>query len=63
MSDGKSCVVVEIRTGESLEIGQGEISIELIKKSGQQARLRIVAPQAIHIERKPVLPVDASMAT
>lgn len=63
MSADKSCVVVEIRTGECLDIGNGEISVELIKKSGQQARLRIVAPSDLHIKRKPGLPVVASMAT
>lgn len=63
MSGDKSCVVIEIRTGESLDIGNGEISIELIRKSGQQARLRIVAPTEIKIERKSALPVVASMAT
>lgn len=63
MSGDKSCVVIEIRTGESLDIGNGEISIELIRKSGQQARLRIVAPTKIKIERMAALPVVASMAT
>lgn len=63
MSPEKSCMVVEIRAGESLDIGHGEISIELVKKSGQQARLRIVAPSDIKIERKAVLPVVTSMAT
>jgi sRNA-binding carbon storage regulator CsrA len=63
MTGDKSCVVVEIRAGESLDIGNGEISVELIKKSGQQARLRIVAPHDVHIERKPASPVVASMAT
>lgn len=63
MSPEKSCMVVEIRAGESLDIGHGEISIELVKKSGQQARLRIVAPSGIKIERKAVLPVVTSMAT
>lgn len=63
MTGDKSCVVVEIRAGESLDFGNGEISVELIKKSGQQARLRIVAPNDIKIERKPALCNVASMAT
>lgn len=63
MADNKSCMVVEIRAGESLEIDHGKISIELIKKSGQQARLRIVAHHDIKIERMDVSPVVASMAT
>lgn len=62
MTPNKSRMVVEIRAGEILDIG-GEISIELVKKSGQQARLCIVASPDIKIERKAEQVVVTSMAT
>lgn len=59
-------MIIDVRPGERLSISTGhEVSIELVKKSGQLARLRVSAPIGVLIEKKsglsPVCDV-ASMA-
>lgn len=50
MSDTASSLTIEIRTGDSLRISSGaDVSIELIHKSGQSARLRVTAPRDVKI--------------
>lgn len=45
-------LIVDVRPGERLSISSGsEVSIELVKKSGQLARLRVSAPRDVKIER------------
>ena len=52
MLDHTPGLVVDIRCGEVLNIANGEISIELVKKSGQAARLRVVAPIGVAIKKE-----------
>lgn len=44
--------VHEIKVGDSIALDQGRIQITLEAKSGQRARLRIVAPPAVEIGAK-----------
>jgi hypothetical protein len=53
--------VVEVKVGESVSLDCGRIRITLEAKSGQRARLRIVAPPAVEIgdrQRDGEPPVD-----
>lgn len=55
MNDGKSAnkgsagVVMDVRVGQSLLIGNVRVTVE--KKDGQRARLRVVADKGIVIRR------------
>jgi sRNA-binding carbon storage regulator CsrA len=49
--DKPPSLVVEVRPGEVLDLG-GTIQVELLKKSGNAARLRVVAPREVKIERR-----------
>lgn len=52
MSDALSHLTVDVRPGETLEISSGQnVSIELVQKSGQLARLRVTAPKDVRIEK------------
>lgn len=60
MSD-RSSLMIDVRPGEKISISSGqEVSIELVQKSGQLARLRVTAPKDVKIEKdstkKQVLP-------
>ena len=62
MSGNVTNLILDVRTGEVLKIsGNDVVHIELKKKSGQLARLRITAPADCKIE-KCSRPDDASMA-
>jgi hypothetical protein len=51
MSDTSS-LTIDVRPGEKLNISSGaEISVELLQKSGQLARLRITASRDVKIEK------------
>jgi len=54
-------MIVDVRPGERVALSGG-VSVELVKKSGQLARLRITAPQDVKIEKKAVDCGVASMA-
>jgi hypothetical protein len=43
--------VWDIRPGEQLLIGGRKVSVELIHKSGQLARLQVIAPPDVSIEK------------
>ena len=48
----QSHLIVDVRPGDLLSISSGQnVSIELVKKSGQLARLRVSAPGDVAIER------------
>lgn len=42
----------DLKVGESLAIGNGEVFVTLQKKSGQLARLRVDAPLDMRVEVK-----------
>lgn len=59
-SDGMSTLTVDVSVGDQLVIGE-TVVVELLKKSGRNARLRLVAPREVAIRRTP-LPISPSMA-
>lgn len=64
MAADRSSLTIEVRAGDRLSISSAhEILIELIEKSGKQARLRITAPRDVKIEKTAAAQVVASMAT
>lgn len=46
-----SSLVIDVRPGERLVVAGG-VTVELVQKSGQLARLRVTAPRDVKIERK-----------
>lgn len=42
---------IDLRVGESVRFNDGQISITLLEKSGQRARLDIVADPSVTIEQ------------
>lgn len=59
-SDGRSTLTVDVTVGDQLAIGESVV-VELLQKSGRNARLRIVAPRDVEIRRTPLL-ISPSMA-
>jgi sRNA-binding carbon storage regulator CsrA len=59
-SDGRSTLTVDVAVGDQLVIGESVV-VELLQKSGRNARLRLVAPREVEIRRAP-LPASPSMA-
>lgn len=47
--DASTALTMDLRAGERMLIG--DVAVELIHKSGQLARLRIVAPQNTSIKK------------
>lgn len=45
-----SSLVIDVRPGERLVVAS--VTVELVQKSGQLARLRVTAPRDVKIERK-----------
>lgn len=50
MSAEVSILTLDVRIGERLDIGS-RVRVEVLKKSGQSARLRISAPREERIQR------------
>ena len=48
---GDSCLVLDVRPGEQLSFDEARVNVELIHKSGQIARLRVVAPRGMKVEK------------
>lgn len=46
-----SSLILEVRPGESITIAGQRITIELVQKSGQVARLKVTAPRDVKIEK------------
>ena len=46
-----SSLILEVRPGESISIAGQCITIELIQKSGQVARLKVTAPRDMKISK------------
>lgn len=58
----RSSLIVDVRPGERLSISSGDdVQVELVKKSGQLARLRVTASRDVRIEKKPLDSPVASM--
>ena len=47
----KSSLTIELKPGEALTLS-GEVTVELLRKSGRLARLKVTAPQDVLIGKK-----------
>ena len=63
MSDGQSSLIVDVRPGDRLSIAGQDVSIELLKKSGQLARLRVTAPVDVKIDKYPAEAGNGAVAS
>lgn len=45
-------LVLDLRPGECLNLDGARIRVELLHKSGQLARLRVIAPREVKIEKE-----------
>jgi sRNA-binding carbon storage regulator CsrA len=54
-------MTVDVAVGERLFIGDSVV-VEVVAKSGQQARLRVLAPREDRIDRRPAGELQTSMA-
>lgn len=52
LAETQSSMHLDIHVGEALLIDDGRISVELEAKSGKIARLRVVSPRNMTVERK-----------
>lgn len=52
----QSGLVLDMRPGECLSLDGARIKVELLHKSGQLARLRVVAPRDVTIEKEAAVP-------
>ncbi len=52
MKSKLSSLIIDVRPGERLDLS-GIVTVELVQKSGQLARLRVTAPREVSIEKKP----------
>jgi hypothetical protein len=51
-SNRPTSMIVDVRPGESLELQGGLVTVELLHKSGQLARLRVTAPPEVSIRKQ-----------
>ena len=54
-----SSLIIDVRPGETLALS-GIVTVELIQKSGQLARLRVTAPREVKIEKRAAGEVDSA---
>lgn len=47
-----SSLIIDVRPGERLALSDA-VTVELVQKSGQLARLRVTAPREVKIEKQP----------
>ena len=52
LAETQSSIHLDIHVGEALLIDDGRISVELEAKSGKIARLRVVSPRDMTVERR-----------
>lgn len=54
MADTKpTSMIVDVRPGDRLDLQGGLVTVELVQKSGQLARLRVTAPREVKIKKIP----------
>jgi hypothetical protein len=44
-------MIVDVRPGDRLDLQGGLVTVELVQKSGQLARLRVTAPREVAIKK------------
>jgi sRNA-binding carbon storage regulator CsrA len=48
---GTACLVLDIKLGDRVLIGGNLVTIELLQKSGQLARLKVTAPAEVSVKK------------
>lgn len=52
MADTKpTSMIVDVKPGDRLDLQGGLVTVELVQKSGQLARLRVTAPREVAIKK------------
>lgn len=51
MTENQSCLVIDLKPGEVIDI-HGAARVELIHKSGHYARLKMVADKSVRIKKR-----------
>lgn len=57
-----SSLIIDVRPGERLALS-GIVTVELVQKSGQLARLRVTAPPEVKIKKEKQVPDDKSVTS
>lgn len=52
MAEERTILTVDVRPGEVLHLGEHDIDVELIQKSGQAARLKVTAPRSVVVVKE-----------
>jgi len=52
MTADRTSLIVEIRPGDVIHLGEKIIDVELIQKSGQTARLKVTAPRDVVVVKE-----------
>lgn len=52
MTSDRTSLIVEIRPGDVIHLGEKIIDVELIQKSGQTARLKVTAPRDVVVVKE-----------
>jgi sRNA-binding carbon storage regulator CsrA len=52
MPGERTSLIVEIRPGDVIHLGDKIIDVELIQKSGQSARLKVTAPRDVAVVKE-----------
>jgi sRNA-binding carbon storage regulator CsrA len=52
MPGERTSLIVEIRPGDVIHLGDKIIDVELIQKSGQSARLKVTAPRDVVVVKE-----------
>ena len=48
---GRSTLLLDVRPGERIDLGEGLALIEVIHKSGRVGRLRLTAPREVRVRK------------
>ena len=51
MDAARSQMIVDLQPGDGVQVG--DVTVEMVHKSGRAARMRIIAPRNLPILRKP----------
>ena len=63
MQQRESCLILDVRPGEHISLDGARIKVELVRKSGQIARLRVTAPRDVAIKKEKIEIAGASLAS
>lgn len=55
MGAPKSSLLLDLRPGERLDLGEGVALVEVLHKSGRVVRLRLTAPKEFRVRKIPTI--------